>query len=80
MTEITDADREAANKALDIAFQGDTTTIDDDMARLFIKYRIDAFAAGEAKEREDVVAWLRQYDGDGDALTADAIERGEHKK
>ena len=37
---ITDIDREAADKAFDVAFRGDTDGIDDAMAELFARHRI----------------------------------------
>jgi hypothetical protein len=48
-TEVTQADRDAANHAFDIAFQGNTDTIDDDMAELFARHRIAAEEAGARK-------------------------------
>lgn len=49
---LTQADRDAANKAFDIAFRGDTDDIDDAMAELFAANRIAAEdnAWNEARE------------------------------
>jgi len=75
--EVVDADREAAEKAFDIAFRGDTDGIDDAMASLFTNRAALALA--------EVVAWLRETDwGDDDddlygALAA-SIEAGDHRK
>ena len=41
---LSAADREAADKALNIAFRGDTSSIDDDMAMLFAEHRAEPLA------------------------------------
>lgn len=51
--EVTQADHNAANKAFDIAFRGETDGIDDAMAELFAKHRL---AALEASSRQDLLA------------------------
>ena len=85
---IINDDRTAANKAFDVAFQGDTTTIDDDMATLFEAHRIAAEARGAARERARVVEWIREKaisawgadctGIDETGFIAFAIERGDH--
>jgi hypothetical protein len=39
---MTQRDRDAANEAFDIAFRGDTDGIDDAMASLFARHRLEA--------------------------------------
>ena len=79
--EITQADRETANKAFDVAFRGETEGIDDAMAEIFARHRMLGRAEGAAQERAEIVDWLRenapQYSHE---QLADAIERGEHKR
>ncbi len=42
---ITQSDREKADMAFDLAFSGDTETIDHDMAELFASHRTTSLAA-----------------------------------
>jgi hypothetical protein len=77
MTQPTQADQNAANKAFDIAFRGDTEGIDEAMAALF--------AVHAARERAGMIAWLRfglddWNDYVAPADIADAFERGEDKE
>ena len=70
---IINDDRTAANKAFDVAVQGDTTTIDDDMAALFEAHRIAAEARGAAKRGAEIVdlreAIQRLRNGYADAVS-----------
>jgi hypothetical protein len=71
MTEITQADRDAAAALYELnAIQ----PWDEEMvARAFARHRLE--------ERAKIVAWLREQDGHGyDAMRADCIEAGEHLK
>lgn len=67
--QVTQADRDAANKAFDIAFQGDTSTIDDDMAELFARHRQQA-------DRGEVVAWM--YERGEHRVVVPLSERASH--
>lgn len=72
MSEITQADREAARP-----FMGDAVHyghLDDHML-------IQAFTAHRIAAEQRIVAWLREQDGYGyDDMRADCIEAGEHLK
>jgi hypothetical protein len=68
----TDAFQEAANAALDIAFNGDAEEVETDLANLF------AFHANQRQAA--IVAWLRKPEMPSDcAYLADMIEDGEWK-
>lgn len=56
---ITDSDREAADKAFDVAFRGDTDGIDDAMAELFAQHRLQA--RWEALEEALQACRVHQY-------------------
>lgn len=67
--------RSFANRALDIAFAGDTTTIDADMAALFDEARADLLAALELAVEYDGI--LQSHAGpavlfEGDVAAIDA--------
>lgn len=57
MTTITQADRDVANHAFDIAFAGNTDTIDDDMAELIARHREAAMIEGARLALEVAAGW-----------------------
>lgn len=75
-TPITQADRDAANHAFDIAFQGNTETIDADIAERFARHRI----AAERETVAKIVAWLNSLDSHLSVNYASlAIEAGAYR-
>lgn len=53
--ELLPADREAAEKAFDIAFRGDTEGIDDAMAALFAAHRADPTTAAKTLRDDELI-------------------------
>ena len=68
---ITRSDRDAASKAFDVAFRGDTAGIDDAMAGLFASHTADALA--KAQSLADALAYLIP-DCDGIGMRSPMLE------
>ena len=82
MTEITQADRDAAASGY-FAWCSGNPVIPDRMKAgdADDHSMVQAFARHRMEERAAIVAWLREQDGHGyDTVRADCIEAGEHLK
>lgn len=74
--ELLPADRDAASKAFDIAFRGDTDGIDEAMAALFAAHRIDPTTAANTL-RDAKFITPEQYNRICANIRAKAVFRGE---
>lgn len=74
--ELLPADREAAEKAFDIAFRGNTDGIDDAMAALFAAHRADPTTAAKTLRDANLIT-PEQYNRICVNIRAKAVFRGE---